>query len=110
MAIEFDSIRREAHKKNLYIAKGTMKNIIKKYKKKYCLDDSVEVKNGTIRRRLYKNSLLVKSFGSQLPIAEVEPILVDLIVKMSTIRRCFTPSQCLSLANDLLAGADTEKR
>ena len=110
MAIEFDSIRKDAHKKNLYVAKGTLKNIIKKYKKKYCLDDSVNVKDGTIRRRSYKNSLVVKSFGPQSPMAEVEPILVDLIVKMSTIRRCLTPSQCLSLANDLVAGTDTEKK
>ena len=48
--------------------------------------------------------------GPASPMAEVEPILVDLIIKMSTIRRCLTPSQCLHLANDLVAGTDTEKK
>ena len=110
MAIEFDTMRREANRKNKYIKKGSLDKIIYKYKEKYCIEDNVEIKPATIRRRSYKNSLIVSSFGPKSPMAEVEPVLVDLIVKMSTIRRCLTPSQCLHLANDLVAGTEIEKK
>ena len=61
-------------------------------------------------RQTYKNSLNVKSFDPQSPMAKVETILVDLIVKMSKIRRCLTPYQCLNLANELVAGTETEQK
>ena len=47
--------------------------------------------------------------GPVSSMADVELVLVDLILKMSTIRRCLTPSQCLHLANDLVSGTDTEQ-
>ena len=50
MAIEFDCDKREAHKKNKYVSKGLLNTIIKKYKKKYCLDNDVDIKRATIRR------------------------------------------------------------
>ena len=36
----------------------------------------------------------------------VEPRVVDLIIRMSLIRWCLVPSQCLQLANDLVKGID----
>ena len=41
--------------------------------------------------------------------SKVEPKLVELIIQMSRIRRCLTGSQCLHLANDLIAGTEVEK-
>ena len=46
--------------------------------------------------------------GPLSPMTDVEPALIPLILKMSEIRRCLTPSQCLHLANDLVAGTKTE--
>ena len=39
----------------------------------------------------------------------VEPQLVELIIRMSRIRRCLTGAQCLHLANDLIEGAKVDK-
>ena len=68
------------------------------------------MKEGTICGRFYTNKLIVKSMGPLSPMTDDEPALVSLILKMSEIRRCLTPSQCLHLANDLVACTDTEKQ
>ena len=57
-----------------------------------------------------QGKLTIKGFGPKSPMAEVEPQLVQLIIKMSRIRRCLTPSQCLHLANDLISGTETEQK
>ena len=62
-----------------------------------------------IRSRYYQGNLSVSSYGPKTPLSEVEPKLVELIIRMSRIRRCLTGSQCLHLANDLIAGTDVEK-
>ena len=60
--------------------------------------------------REIRQRLVVKSMGPASPMAEIEPILINLILRMSTIRRCLTPSQCLHLANDLVKGSKIEKK
>ena len=109
MAIEYDEKRKEAKRIGRKVENGCLEKIVKKWKRKYNLDDSVIIKKETIRSRSYNNKLIVKSFGPQSPMADVEPVLVDLIIKMSRIRRCLTPTQCLHLANDLIRGTDIEK-
>ena len=42
--------------------------------------------------------------------SDVEPKLVELIIRMGRIRRCLTPSQCLLLANDLIEGTAYESK
>ena len=41
--------------------------------------------------------------------SKVKSKLVELIIRMSRIRRCMTGSQCLHLANDLIAGTEVKK-
>ena len=41
-------------------------------------------------------------------IAPVEPHLVDLICAMASIHRCLSSSECIALANDLIAGTELE--
>ena len=110
MAVEFDSKRKAAKRLNQRLKVGTLSGIIKKFKSKYKLDESVVINKGTIRARSYKKSLIVSGLGPVSPMAEVEPVLVDLIIKMSTIRRCLTPTQCLHLANDIIAGTKVEEK
>ena len=110
IAIEFDSEKRKASALGKYVPSGCLKRIIKKHKRKYGLGDDVVLKESTIRGRFYTKKLIVKSMGPLSPMADVEPALVALILKMSAIRRCLTPSQCLHLANDLVAGTETEKQ
>jgi len=48
------------------------------------------------------------SMGPVSPMRAVEPQLVELILRMSRIRRCLTATQCLLLANDLVKGTKHE--
>ena len=47
--------------------------------------------------------------GVESSMAAMEHKLVELIIRMSRIWRCLTPSQCLLLANDLLESNEIEK-
>ena len=110
IAIEYHSMRKDARADGRKAERGTFTSIVKRAKEKYGLGDDVVIHESTIRGREHRNSLIVKSMGPESPMADVEPVLVDLIIKMSTIRRCLTPSQCLHLANDLIAGTETEQK
>ena len=109
MAIEYDHKRKESKRFGRKLENGFLEKLVKKWKIKYRLDDSVKINKATIRSRSYNQRLIVTSMGPRSPMADVEPVLVDLIIKMSRIRRCLTPTQCLHLANDLVKGTETEK-
>ena len=109
-AMKYHNVRKDSRARGSHAKKKSLRRIIEEVKKKYGLEDDVSIKESTIRGREYRNSLIVKSMGPASPMVDVEPVLVDLIVKMSTIRRCLTPTQCLHLANDLVAGTETEKK
>jgi len=118
MAIEYDARKKETKSQRCkdgkmlakYADLGCLDKIVEKFKKKYGLDNNVEMSRETIRSRSYKNRRIVKGMGPVSPMEEVEPILIDLIIKMSNIRRYLTLTQRLFLANDLIAGTETEKR
>ena len=110
IAIKFDEKRKSAKALGTLVKKRTLDKIIEDGKKKFRLGDDIDIKKGTIRARGIRESLVVKSMGPASPMAEIEPILIDLILRMSTIRRCLTPSQCLHLANNLFKELKIEKK
>ena len=110
IAIEYDTEKRNADKLGKRVATGYLKRLITKHKNRYGLGQDVDVKESTIRSRFHTQKFIVKSMGTPSPMANVEPALVGLILKIRAIRRCLTPSQCLHLANDLVAGTETEKQ
>ena len=69
----------------------------------------MEFNKEIIQPHSYKNILVVTTFGPKSHVADVESVLVDLIIKISRIRRCLTPTQCPHLDNDLIKGTETEK-
>ena len=81
MAIDYDEKRKQAKRMGRKLENGCLEKIVMKWKRKYNLDESVMIKKETIRSRSYNNKLIVKSFGPQSPMADVEPVLVDLIMK-----------------------------
>jgi len=62
----------------------------------------------TIRSRT--KAIVLQGGGSETLMAPVEPHLVELICSMASIRRCLSTSECISLANDLIAGTELESR
>ena len=110
VATEFHEKRNIAKRDGKYVKKGCLDDIIKQQKRKFNLSDSVKIDQSAIRARHYRGRLKVKSFGPASPMADVEPKLVELIVRMSRIRRCLTATQCLLLANDLIEGTEYETK
>ena len=108
-AIEYHREKITALKKGKYVERGCLKKIIEKQKAKFGLEADVKIDPEAIRSRYYRGHLSISSYGPKTPMSTVEPKLVELIIRMSRIRRCLTGSQCLHLANDLIAGTDVEK-
>jgi hypothetical protein len=110
VATEFHEKRNIAKRDGKYVKKGCLDDIIKEQKRKFNLSDNIKIDQSAIRARHYRGRLKVKSFGPASPMADVEPKLVELIVRMSRIRRCLTATQCLLLANDLIEGTEYETK
>ena len=107
--IEYHNVKMIARKKGKNVERGCLKKIIKTQKQKFGLGDDVKIDPEAIQSRYYRGNLSVMSYGPQSPMSRVEPKLVELIIRMSRIRRCLTGSQCFHLVNDLIAGTDIEK-
>ena len=58
MAIEFDEKRKVAKRLGRKVENGCLEKIIKKWKRKYNLDESVIIKKETIRSRSFNNKLI----------------------------------------------------
>ena len=91
------------------VKRGCLESIIKKQKKAFGLSEKDKIDKEAIRARYYRKNLTMTSMGPKFPMEKVEPQLVELIIRMSRIRRCLTGAQCLHLANDLIAGTKIEK-
>ena len=103
-ASEFHEQKNVAKRDGKYLKKGCLEEIIRKQKEIFQLSDNIKIDKELIRARHYRGHLNVNSMGPVSPMAAVEPQLVKLIIRMSRIRRCLTPTQCLLLANDLVEG------
>ena len=110
ISIRYHNMRDEARAVGRQAKKKGLREIIGEVKGIYGLGDETKIYESTIRGREHRKKLIVKSMGPASPMVDVEPVLVDLIIKMSAIRRCLTSTQCLHLANDLVAGTETEKK
>lgn len=108
-AAEFHEQKNIAKKEGKYVKKGCLEDIIRKQKDIFKLPDDIVIGEEGIRSRHYRGNLQVTTMGVESPMAAIEPKLVELIIRMSRIRRCLTPSQCLLLANDLVEGTKIEK-
>jgi hypothetical protein len=69
----------------------------------------VTIRKDCIRQRVKRNSASNHA-GQQSPMIEIEPYLVELIIKLSSMRMPITSAQGLELANSLIAGSSTEKK
>lgn len=109
-AAEFHEQKNIAKRDGRYVKKGCLENIIQQQKEIHEVPDDVVIDKEGIRSQHYRGKLEVTTMGVESPMAEMEPKLVELIIRMSRIRRCLTPSQCLLLAKDLVEGTEIEKQ
>ncbi len=53
-------------------------------------------------------AIVLEGGGSKSLMSPVEPHLVELLCSMASIQRCLSSSECIALANDLIAGTELE--
>ena len=93
-----------------YVKKEYFRQLIEAKKKKYKLSDHMVRSPSLARAYVYGDGVIVNSICPDSPMMEVEPSLLDLMIKMSQIRRFLTPTQYLKLASDLISGTKTRKK
>ena len=111
IALEYSNAHRDDNALGrAYLIKGFMTQLIREKKISHSIPSTTKISPSTIYSRYHKDKIEIYGLGPEPPMRLVEPKLVDLIIRMSRIRRCLTPSQCLHLANDLINNTEIEKK
>jgi len=110
IAFEYSNALNDAKALGCSVRKGFMSQLIREKKIANGIAADIKIPASTIYSRAQRNRIEIFGLGPETPMRLVEPRLVDLIIRMSRIRRCLTPSQCLYLANDLIKGTEVEKK
>jgi hypothetical protein len=95
--------------KNQKLPKGSLDELIEAAKQKHGVPEDVIICKGTIRQRVKRGSNN-GHVGQQSPMLDVEPYLVELIIKLAEMRTPITMSQGLQLANSLIKGSKTQDK
>ncbi len=88
---------------------GLLNDIIEASKKKYCIPDDVIISKECMQQRVKRNSK-DNHAGQTSPMIDIEPYLVELIIKLVNMCTPITTSQGLELANSLISGTSTEEQ
>jgi hypothetical protein len=88
---------------------GLLDDISESAKKTYSVPDDVIIRKDCIHQRVKRNSTSNHA-GQQSPMMEIEPYLVELIIKLASMRMPITSSQGLELASSLIAGTSNEDK
>ena len=104
---EYHQEKQKKHAKGEKLPDGWLKNKISSVCNKRGIPDyASQISLSTIQSRT--KAIVLQGGGSESLMAPVEPHLVELICAMASIRRCLSSSECIALANDLIAGTELE--
>ena len=109
-AKKYASVRINAKKRGKRVRKGELKNIIKECTKKYEIDQDI-ISPLAIRRRVDRQSLECHHLagGQVSPLADIEPLVVGIILLMACIWQCLTPSKGLALVHSIIDGTKVQE-
>ena len=79
------------------IKKGTLEKIIRAQKEKFSIWDDIKIDREAIHSRFHRGNWTSKHVGPDSPMTDVEPKLVELIIRIGKIRRCLAPIQYPSI-------------
>jgi hypothetical protein len=91
-----------------HIRKGTLDRIIEYAKKKHNVDH-LEIPKETIKSRVKRGCLAPSHPGLVSPMEQVEPILVELCIRLGRARQPLKCKNFIPLANSLVKGTLTEQ-
>jgi hypothetical protein len=106
-ALELIKLNKDKSSKKI-LNKGSLKSIIEIAKAKHDVDDDYVILSETVRQRVKQGSAS-GHVGQTSPMAQIEPYLVELILKLAALRTPITASQGLQLANSLIKSTKIEK-
>jgi hypothetical protein len=90
------------------VQKGFLTDIINECKARHSLDDTIQIKDDTVRQRVKRksNSGTVRP---KSPLLQIEPYVVSLIIQLANMRVPITSAQGLELCNSIIKGMKFEK-
>ena len=99
-------------RKGKRMKKGRLQEIVEDVKNKQKLPCDFVVDYNVVKKRIQRKSIVVvnKGQGVVSPLIDIEPHFVDVILKMAQIGKSLTPTQCLTLMNDLIKGTEYQDR
>lgn len=89
------------------VRKGSLEKVIIDVKKKRGLPDDFIVNTEFIWRHVNRKGIMVNNFkGSSqvLPLLNIEPQIVEVLIQMSRIGKSLTPLKAIALINDMIVG------
>ena len=110
-AKQFAALKEQSKKKTgKRMSRGTIQKIIDQVKKKRNLSDA-HISPSVIRKIFYRGSLENHHLAreQETPLRFIEPIIVDIILQMTMIGQCLTPSKALRLINDLIDSTNVQQ-
>jgi hypothetical protein len=96
-------LQREMKRQGRRLSKGVIEDTISQCAARHNLPPSVELKTGTIKQRLKRQSTKGTP-GQSSPMESIEPYIVSIIIQLSNMRIPITVSQGLQLCNSIIKG------
>ena len=93
-----DELKADPSRKQL--KKGVLSNLIEETKVEYGVES--DIKEPTIRKRVFRQSLYPRHCGSVSPVLEEEKVLVVIALQMARIRQPLNCQEGIKLMNDLI--------
>lgn len=92
----------------------TFQNIVNEVRKKRNLPESFEIKRSTVKKRIQRNKTVVdaheKKGGVDTPLADIEPIIVEMVLCMSKMRQPLTSTEIIQLVNSSIEGTEYQQK
>lgn len=112
IALSYKGLVEDAKKRGKRVGNGMLSELIERKKKERKLND-VNVSQSTIRLRIFRQKVIVKTNqkgGHTSPLIDIEETVIQIVLQMARIRQCLSPSRGLSLVNSLIDGHELQQK
>ena len=109
IALEYHNALQRNKRSRKRMKRGSLTSLIARIKAKNNVGADVVIAECTIRQRIKRDAVFTNGGrGHDSPLLPLEPTIVKIIIQMSRIRQCMTPSQGLKLVNCMIAGTPVQ--
>ena len=109
IALEYNNALQHNKRQKRRMKRGSLTSLIARIKAKNNVGADVIIAEETIRQRIKRDAVFTNGGrGHDSPLLPLEPTIVKIIIQMSRIRQCVTPSQGLKLVNSMILGTPVQ--